>query len=149
MFVSRSKYLEKESQATQLENRYQVALDKISALESENTELHRQVTELSDTSKKSKDDVVTRCLVNSFNQVEGIRETVLGSYQKINTENQSISDINELFEQSSQVLTKIVKDMSGLNTQMVSMSERISGLSSTADNINKFVSTITLSLIHI
>lgn len=33
--------------------------------------------------------------------------------------------------------------MSGLNTQMVSMSERISGLSSTADNINKFVSTIT------
>ena len=143
MFVSRSKYLEKESQATQLENRYQVALDKISALESENTELHRQVTELSDALKKSKDDVVTRCLVNSFNQVEGIRETVLGSYQKINTENQSISDINELFEQSSQVLTKIVKDMSGLNTQMVSMSERISGLSSTADNINKFVSTIT------
>lgn len=143
MFVSRGKYLEKEAQVSQLDSRYQAALDKITALEAENAELSLQVSELSNSVSQQKDMVVTRSLVDSLKQVAGIRETVLASYHKINDENQSISDINQLFEESSQVLGKIVTDMSGLNTQMVSMSERISGLSSTADNINKFVSTIT------
>lgn len=39
MFVSRSKYEEKEAQVRQLEARVQDAMDKVAALEAENAEL--------------------------------------------------------------------------------------------------------------
>jgi methyl-accepting chemotaxis protein len=143
MFVSRGRYEEKESQLTQLDAKYQDALEKVSMLESENAELHQQLEAASKAQAQAKDSTIIRCLLDSLEQITGIRETVLGAYQQIDAENKSISNINELFSQSSTVLDKIVKDMSGLNTQMGSMSERISGLSTTADNINKFVSTIT------
>ena len=143
MFVLRGKYLEKEAECTSLEKNYQDALEKIATLEAENNALKEEVTQLTDTASREDASVVTKCLVEALRQVEGIRETVLASYQKIDEESQSISDINNLFDTSSDILVKIVEDMSGLNTQMTSMSERISGLSTTADNINKFVTTIT------
>lgn len=143
MFVLRSKYLQTEAKCTQLDKSYQEALEKIAILEAENNALKEEVSQLTETAARDDDSIVTKCLVEALGQVAGIRETVLASYQKIDDESKSISDINTLFDQSSDILEKIVRDMSGLNTQMASMSERISGLSTTADNINKFVATIT------
>lgn len=143
MFVSRGKYNEKEAQVSQLEKKYSDALDRLAALESENATLQSEITNLAQGASLENESVVTKCLVDSLQQISGIRESVLLSFQTIDAESNSIADINQLFDKSSHVLEKIVKDMSGLNTQMVSMSERISGLSTTADNINKFVSTIT------
>jgi len=143
MFVARSKFKEKEAQVSRLENQYQAALDKIATLEAQNRTLQSQCDELEANAARAQESVVTQCMVDALSQVSGIRETVLAAYQQIDAESQSISDINQLFTQSSDVLGKIVEDMSGLNSQMVSMSERISGLSTTADNINKFVTTIT------
>ena len=143
MFVSRSKYEEKESQVRVLEARVQDALDKIERLEAENSQLVNTIETASQQSKSTADSIVVRCLIDALRQLEGVRETVLSSYERINAESQSIENINDLFSESASTLNKIVSDMSGLNVQMGSMSERISGLSTTADNINKFVTTIT------
>ena len=143
MFVSRSKYEEKEAQVRKLEARVQEALDKIDVLEAENSELINAIEAASSQHASSNDSVVMKCIVDAMRQLEGIRETVLATYQRIDAENQSVANINELFSDSATTLSKIVTDMSGLNVQMGSMSERISGLSTTADNINKFVTTIT------
>lgn len=142
MFVSRSKYDEKEAQVRQLEARVQEAMDKVAALEAENAELMSSVEASSQTNAQS-DSVVMKCAVDALSQMAGIRETVLSTYERIDAENQSVADINDIFSSSATTLSKIVSDMSGLNVQMGSMSERISGLSTTADNINKFVTTIT------
>ena len=143
MFVSRSKYEEKEAQVRKLEARVQEALDKIDVLEAENSELINAIEAANGQYASSNDSVVMKCIVDAMRQLEGIRETVLATYQRIDAENQSVANINELFSDSATTLSKIVTDMSGLNVQMGSMSERISGLSTTADNINKFVTTIT------
>lgn len=142
MFVSRSKYEDKEAQVRQLETRVEQAMDKVAALEAENAALSAAL-EGTRQKDKSSDSVLLKCVIESLSQMEGIRETVLETYQRIDAENKSVSDINELFSSSAATLKKIVSDMSGLNVQMSSMSERISGLSTTADNINKFVTTIT------
>ena len=143
MFVSRSKYEEKEAQVRKLEARMQEALDKIDVLEVENSELINAIEAANSQHASSNDSVVVKCIVDGMRQLEGIRETVLATYQRIDAENQSVANIHELFSDSATTLSKIVTDMSGLNVQMGSMSERISGLSTTADNINKFVTTIT------
>lgn len=142
MFVSRSKYEEKEAQVRQLEARVQDAMDKVAALEAENAELLASVESAAQKSAQN-DSVVMKCAVDALSQMAGIRETVLATYERIDAENQSSADINDIFSSSAATLKKIVSDMSGLNVQMGSMSERISGLSTTADNINKFVTTIT------
>jgi len=143
MFVSRSKYEEKEAQVRLLETRVQEALEKIDALEAEKSDLINTIEAASSQNGSPNDSVVMRCIVDSMRQFESIRETVLSTYERIDAENQSVANINELFSDSAATLSKIVSDMSGLNVQMGSMSERISGLSTTADNINKFVTTIT------
>ncbi len=142
MFVFRSKYEDKEAQVRQLEGRLQEAMDKVEALEAENIELASSIEAANQASSQS-DSVLLKCVIDSLSQMEGIRETVLATYQRIDAENESISDINQIFSNSAATLQKILSDMSGLNVQMSSMSDRISGLSTTADNINKFVTTIT------
>ncbi|MEC8417293.1 MAG: methyl-accepting chemotaxis protein [Pseudomonadota bacterium] len=142
MFVSRSKYEDKVAEARLLETRVQDALDKVALLEAENAELVASL-EQAEAKPSSNESVLMKCVVDALNQMAGIRESVLDTYQRIDNENQSVANINELFTNSAATLKKIVSDMSGLNVQMGSMSERISGLSTTADNINKFVTTIT------
>lgn len=143
MFVSRSKYEEKDAEVRQLEMKLEEALKRVELLETENSDLHSAIETATNQQVSVTESVVVKCLIDALSQLEGIRETVLHSYERINAENQSIININELFSESASTLNKIVSDMSGLNVQMGSMSERISGLSTTADNINKFVTTIT------
>lgn len=143
MFVSRGKYEEKEAQARQLEMRLQDTLDKVAQLEAENSALANEVEELTAAGTQANDSVLLKCVIDALQQIDSIRETVLAAFQTIDAESRSISDIDALFSQSASTLGNIVNDMSGLNVQMGSMSERISGLSTTADNINKFVTTIT------
>ena len=143
MFVSRSKYEEKDAEVRQLEVKLEEALKRVELLETENSDLHSAIETATNQQVSVTESVVVKCLIDALGQLEGVRETVLHSYERINAESQSIVNINELFSESASTLNKIVSDMSGLNVQMGSMSERISGLSTTADNINKFVTTIT------
>ncbi|GEA10020.1 methyl-accepting chemotaxis protein [Alteromonas sp. KUL49] len=143
MFVSSTRYEQKEAELAQLKRDHQETLSRMRELEADNTALQRQIDEAESTRSGQNASVLMQCVIDSLKQISTIRDTVLAAYEQIDAENHSIADINQLFSQSSGVLEKIVQDMSGLNTQMGSMSERISGLSTTADNINKFVTTIT------
>ncbi|MEG3765898.1 methyl-accepting chemotaxis protein [Alteromonas sp. 14N.309.X.WAT.G.H12] len=126
------------------------------ALVSENVSLRDKIAELeaqladaqSDADKlaaSSKDQYggLKKAMLESLQQIGGIRETVLSSFLKINEEKEYILNISDVFNESSQSLQTILTEMEMLNSKMTQMSERISGLSDTADNINKFVSTIT------
>ncbi|MCO7223405.1 methyl-accepting chemotaxis protein [Pleionea sp. CnH1-48] len=143
MFVSKGKY-------DQLSDDY----DKLSA---ENAELKEQVSllemqkndiaqALEQTQGQSDDSFTMSMLANSIEsllQVDSVRQSVLLSYERIEAESQSVGQINDLFEVSSNVLNNIVSGMQGLTGNMDSMTTNISGLSEMAGNINTFVSTIS------
>ena len=83
------------------------------------------------------------CAINSLMQIQGVRETVFTSFNQIETESQSVKEINDLFDLSSSSINSIVTGMGDLTGNMGGMTENISGLSKMADNINTFVSTIS------
>ncbi|MFT5313770.1 MAG: putative nucleic acid-binding Zn-ribbon protein, partial [Paraglaciecola sp.] len=85
---------------------------------------------------------LSHCALECLQQVEGVREAISESFERMQQENDSVQGINELFDTSANSLANIVKSMTDLGNKMDSMTISISGLSSTADNINKFVSTI-------
>lgn len=142
MFVLSSKYqsLEQENQQFQRE---------IAALKAENIALSKQETQNivsvdeSSVANSEFDKHLLSCAVECIRHVQGVRETVLSSYQAIETESQSSYKIRELLDVSSQSLNSIVGDMQGLTSKMGGMTENISGLSAMADSINTFVSTIS------
>lgn len=81
--------------------------------------------------------------IHSLDQVFGVRDSVLTSFELIDNEAKQIGHINELFNTSTKALQDIVAGMNGLGSQMGSMTTNISGLSEMADKINIFVSTIS------
>lgn len=87
--------------------------------------------------------MLLKCAIECINNVEGVRETVLSSYQAIESESQSSDKINALLDVSSHSLKHIVSEMQGLTHKMGGMTENISGLSEMAGSINTFVATIS------
>ncbi|MBT0587829.1 methyl-accepting chemotaxis protein [Alteromonas oceanisediminis] len=142
MLVSKSKYeaLVAEHQELLKQHAKQVKIS--DSLAAENQMLKAKAAEQSQQFSADQ-QALLKCMLGSMKQIEGIRQTVLQSYEHIKKESQSVDNINELFDHSTSALGNIVTNMDSLSSQMGSMSEGISGLSVTADNINKFVTTIT------
>ena len=136
---------------------------KYDLLEAENKKLKKEVQELNQqvknsdelinelqqpTSYDTREDLnyeheVLTSAINSIEQIFGVRDSVLSSFELIDGEAKQISNINQLFNTSTKALEDIVGGMSGLGSQMGSMTTNISGLSEMADKINIFVSTIS------
>lgn len=136
---------------------------KYDLLEAENKKLKKEVQELNQQIQNS-DELITELqqpasydtredlnfehqvlisAVHSIEQIFGVRDSVLGSFELIDNEARQIGHINELFNTSTKALQDIVGGMNGLGSQMGSMTSNISGLSEMADKINVFVSTIS------
>ena len=136
---------------------------KYDILEAENRKLKREIEELNQQVKNSEELIselqqptsydtreelnyehqVLKSAIESIQQILGVRDSVLSSFELIENEARQISHINELFNTSTQALQNIVSGMGGLGSQMGSMTSNISGLSEMADKINIFVSTIS------
>lgn len=136
---------------------------KYDLIEAENKKLKKEVQELNEQLKNSDELInelqqptnydtreelnyeheVLTSAINSIEQVFAVRDSVLSSFELIDNEAKQIGHINELFNTSTKALQDIVGGMSGLGSQMGSMTTNISGLSEMADKINIFVSTIS------
>jgi len=143
MFVLQSKYgllfqqhgnLQEEVNDLRLQNR---------DLELKNQELSEQLHNTLNNPDVEFERMLLKCAIECISHVEGVRETVLSSYQAIESESQSSDKINGLLDVSSHSLKHIVSEMQGLTHKMGGMTENISGLSQMASNINTFVSTIS------
>ena len=143
MFVLYSKYQSLNQKKQELEQQVNELLNQVQLLEQENTSLNRQLASQISASDLEFERMLMHCTLDSLHQVEGIRETVLRSFESIEQESQSIAQVNEVFDQSSQSLQAIVNAMGQLGQRMDGMTSNVSGLSDTAAHINKFVSTIT------
>ncbi len=132
MFVFRTTLDQEQSKVSALQKENSQLAAQLSALEQENRELRAQLTEAEN--KESDMPGLTDSMLDSLNQVEGIRHTVLSSFEDISAQSDKITENHRLFAESSESLKQIVNDMSGLNTMMSAMSESIEGLSETADN---------------
>lgn len=143
MLVFKSAYDYKVSALDALQKEQHHTLNRLSQLESENAALIAENRELKAAAENSKKDALGAAMLDALSQISGIRESVLSAYEQIDEESHSIAEINELFTHSAASLKDIISDMAALSGRMGDMSARISGLSDTADNINKFVSTIT------
>jgi methyl-accepting chemotaxis protein len=138
------------SQHKRVVKEYTELKERLSALEADNKMLQEECSLLNDqlaAANANQADAfeqnLLNCAVGAMQQVEGIRETVLDSFQRIDSESQAVEQVNELFDVSSAELANILNSMDQMGTKMGGMASSITGLSDTADSINTFVSTIT------
>lgn len=143
MFVLSSTHQQVERDNLKLQQEIDALTAKLDALQHENLTLKEQAKIATAQRQNGYEKTLIKCTLESLRQVEGIRETVLHSFQSIDNESQSIGKVNELFDISSNSLKTIIQSMQGLSSKMDGMNTNIAGLSDKADNINKFVSTIT------
>ena len=142
MLVLSSKY-------QSLEQKNQQLLRELEQLKAENAALvadanaQAQQNVVIDSADSEFDKHLLNCAVECISHVQGVRETVLSSYQAIEEESQASYKIRELLDDSSASLGRIVGEMEGLTDKMGGMTENISGLSAMADSINTFVATIS------
>nr|WP_136251016.1 methyl-accepting chemotaxis protein [Ningiella ruwaisensis] len=143
MFVPASKYKKLSVEKAQLEDALAKVQGEVERLHLEKTQLQSEISALQSEKAEKFEEGLLSCALSSMRQVEGIRETVLHSFEKIDAETQSVEEVNALFYTSSSALNEIVSDMDRMGVKMGGMATSITGLSGTADSINTFVSTIT------
>lgn len=142
MFVLKSTYQQVVQEKQQLSKELDDLKQENQAMMEQNAQYENQLNEANETSSSLDHTLLTHA-IESINQVQGIRESVLSAYQVIDAERQASGEIHEKLDNSSSALDVIVTDMDTLTNEMGSMSEQISGLSARADSINSFVSTIS------
>ncbi len=143
MFVSKSKYQQLADENRQLH----IQLSQI------NTTLEQQQARIDELENgqeicQNSDDIgfdqlLLGCTLDCINQIEGIRATVLSSYEAISTESQASHQIHNLLDKSGQALNNIVNGMERLSDNMGEMHGNINSLSEMADKINTFVMPLT------
>jgi predicted nucleic acid-binding Zn-ribbon protein len=145
MFVLSSTYKKLASDKHNVEQKLAELTQKMSVLQQDNDFLYAQAEAKiqADASPHSYQRILLKCTVESLKQVDVIRQSVLHSFERIEQESASVKTIKKLFDVSSSSLTTIASSMTELSARTEGMTNNISGLSDKADNINKFVSTIT------
>lgn len=143
MLVLKSSYEQVVSEKERLLRELEATVDENNELSRELEALKAEKEELPAATQNNDQATMLKCVVNCIAQIDGIRSTVLDTYQRIDDESQSVDDINNLFENSNTALGNIVSGMGGLTGKMSNMTTNISGLSEMADNINSFVTTIS------
>lgn len=136
-----NKALEQEVQL--LRTKLASAENKTDKLEEENEKLKQQLVHQQALLNENTDNQLLQCALNGLIQIQGIRESVLHSFEDINSETQSINQVNQSFERSENSLNSILNGMDSLSKNMGGMTTNISGLSQMADKINTFVTTIS------
>lgn len=142
MFFSKQKIVDLETIAQQLKTENEQLIYQQNAYEQEIKALKEKLSEF-EADNTGKDSLIISPIIGSFTQLNGIRETVARSYTTIKHESDKLEGMETLFVASSNGLEKIVSEMRKVSTKMNDMGVNMSGLSSTADSINNFVSTIT------
>lgn len=143
MFVLKSSYEQLSRDKDFINTELQSALDENEKLRRELDEIKSDLASGAIQSNEGSSDGPVKSAVECIAQIEGIRESVLASFEKIESESESIEEVSGLFDISSEALNNIVSGMEGLTDKMSNMTTNISGLSEMADNINSFVTTIS------
>ena len=143
MLVLRATYDQLAQDKERLNSELQSTLDENDRLRNELEELKSDLASGAIQPKESPQETMLKSAIDCITQVEGIRESMLASYEKIESESESIEEVNGLFDISSEALNNIVSGMEGLTGKMSNMTTNITGLSEMADNINSFVTTIS------
>lgn len=143
MFVLSSTYQQSQKDNQTLRSEVKALQQELAAMKDQNTALQQQIEVATANPANEIQSDLCKLIIESLEQIEGIRATVLQSHERIDSESQSISRMDELFGTSSQSLADIVTSMQDMGGKMGGMTTSINGLSEKADSINTFVSTIT------
>ena len=143
MFVLAASYQRKEQEVAQLREQVQNLQSELELAKHEQIELNDEIESLKIELNSGYEHELIKCLIDSLQQAEGIRHTVLQSFELVENEAGAIEKVNELFGISTDALTRIIDSMKQMESKMSGMTRNISGLSGTADSINTFVSTIS------
>ena len=143
MFTLQSNLDDKIREITELKKEMATLKADNETLTEQNIALKEENAEYSKTLNINFISSVNKGMMQSLSQVEGIRETVLESFNHISEETDRIQQVNALFDVSTRSLQSIVCSMQNMGSQMGDMTSSIAGLSEKADSINTFVSTIT------
>ncbi|WP_158966910.1 methyl-accepting chemotaxis protein [Paraglaciecola sp. L3A3] len=140
MFVSKSRYLKLEKELAN-------SLKEKNLLEIENKQYIEEITRLQTAATVSQKLKLSQHiwpnLLECIQQVTGIRESVVRSYEKIYADSQSIDELNLTLAQGQQSITDIADGMGQITEKMKNMSQSMANLEAIADSINSFVVTIS------
>lgn len=142
MFFKTPAFKSLEIENEQLKQQTMQMSQQIDELQSKHDLVAAQLLEKENESPAYSEEFINNMLV-SMSQLEGMRDRLSGAFDALTQENESLGQMNTIFDSSSSSIQGIFGSMTSLGEKMGSMSTSISGLSETADNINKFVSTIT------
>lgn len=142
MLVLKSTFDQKLDEIDQQKQRITRLEAQVRDLESQNNALENELA-TSASSLSSTSHPVLDNIVEAFDQLSRVRESLVASSYFSVGQSSADSDFDSLFSESGSSLSEIIRNMEQLSTRMTQMSDSISGLSETADSINKFVSTIT------
>ncbi|MBV1910963.1 MAG: CZB domain-containing protein [Kangiellaceae bacterium] len=86
---------------------------------------------------------VIQMLLNSFGNIEQIRTSVSGLAERIMDKDKAMTNLNEVFSSSSEVLGSISTTVEDIGTRANQSREKMSSLRAVSDSIANFVSVIT------
>ena len=140
MLVSKSKYVELEQKLIQTEaekNRH-IA---------ENQNLIAELSDLKSASAVTQDlniqSEVWPNLLDCIEQISNIKHSVSESYEQINSESQSMDELNIVLDSGQKSISDIATGMEQITEKMQNMSQSMANLEEIADSINSFVETIS------
>ncbi len=142
MFVSIKKYNELSQNLDKLESKLVFSSAEVNQKGAEIDELKASLENVERAKNKHSGELLNNVL-NSMSQLQGVRSTLVESFNVLSIENESLTEIDKIHEDSSVAIKHIVSSINSLSEQMDKMTNSISGLAKTADSINSFVTSIT------
>ena len=143
MFVLKNKYIKLKNDYALLQAEHLELSEKLQQSEQKSQALDHQLQCATQNSTHSFEHYLLNSVIKCLLQVNGVRQSVLQSFQAVYSEGESIGQVNQYFETCTNALHEIVSGMQGLSNNMHTTSKNISGLSEMAESINTFVTTIS------
>ncbi len=140
MFVSKATLAAKELELSRSRNENLELQSKIEQLQSE---LSTSQADLVDANHAGIKEQICLNMMKSIDQISSVRESVLVSYQAIDSESESVGEITGMFDNSSRAINNITSGMENITEKIFGMSSSISSLKGIADSIYSFVETIS------
>lgn len=139
-FGNKQQVIELEAKNQQLIQQLQQSQQALESAQTENTDLNQQLTDKDQRYADIKQMMLI--LLDSIHSVEEIRQAVGNLADKIIKEDNALSNLNEIFSQSSEVLASMSSTVEDIGSRASQSSEKMGSLREVSDSIANFVSVI-------
>jgi methyl-accepting chemotaxis protein len=140
MFVRKATLVKMELELSASKTENATLQSELEQLQSELATCQSQLIEASNVDIKEQ---ICLNMMKSINQITSVRESMLSSYETIESESKAVGEIKSMFDNSSEAINNITSGMENITEKIFGMSTSIGSLKGIADSIYSFVETIS------